>query len=112
MNETPISNALTLTAAFQVLYLADVRHRLTVKMVHIANTDAADRTVQLCYVPAAPATAVQGNAALWNYTIPANDFIEFGEGQMILGGGSIQALASLAAVVNVHLSGIEELVTT
>ena len=75
--------------------------------IHIANTSGGPVTVQVCFVFTG-ATAVQGNSALWSFSVPANDFIEWGDGQKLPPGASVQALAGAGAAVNIWVSGVEE----
>jgi hypothetical protein len=50
-----------------------------VSVIHIVNTTAGSATVQMSLV-AGNETPSESNALLWDFNIPANDFIEFGEG--------------------------------
>lgn len=103
---TKISEQTTLTVGFTTLHTVDSHRWLTVSVVHVANVTAGAVTVQLCYVPPGGAAAV-GNAALWNYSIPANDFIEFGEGDILFPNWTIQGLASAGNSINVRIAGEE-----
>lgn len=80
---------------------------LTVTMLHLVNTTAGPITVQVCLVPAG-GTPTQANALLWDFSIPANDFIQCSDGLLMNPGESIQALASAGASVNLQFSGLEE----
>lgn len=95
-----------LTTSFQVLHTVPPNLNLNLSSIFIVNTDAAQRTVKLCFV-APGKIAVQSNAMLWSYPIAANDFIEIGSGQIIPAQYSIQALADSAGVVNIRISGNE-----
>lgn len=103
----PISQFLTLTGAFQSVYAVNTYRWFTVKNIHLDNTSANPVTVQVCFVFKG-ASPIQGNSALWGFSIPANDFIEWGEGQRLPPGASVQALASTGGVINMWVSGIEE----
>lgn len=103
----PLSGKLTLTSGFQTALTVYDAFVLTLKMVHLVNTSAVPVTVQLCYVPKGGVPAAD-NAALWDYSIPAHDFLEFGEGHQLDPGTTIQALASADNVVNLFASGTED----
>lgn len=102
-----VSKLLALTNAFQIVHAVNYQRWLTVKNIHIANVTAGAITVQICFVFIG-VTPISGNASIWNFSVPANDFIEFGEGQKLPPGTTVQALASAGASINVWLSGIEE----
>lgn len=107
MSSVPISKQITLTGAFQTIHTVYRTRQLTISVIHIANTTAGAITVQLCFVPPA-GTAAQGNAALWDYSIPANDFIQLSEGQILGSEYTIQALASAGNAINLAISGRED----
>lgn len=101
-----VSKMLTLGVGFLVVHPVNPGRWFTVRNIHIANSSGAPVTVQVCFVfGGSPA---QGNSALWNFSVPANDFIEWGEGQKLPPGSSVQALASSGTSVNIWVSGIEE----
>ena len=102
-----VSKLLTLSVAFQTVHAVNSGRWFTVRNIHIANSSGGAVTVQLCFVFVG-ATPTQGNSALWSFSVPANDFIEWGEGQKLPPGASVQALASAGASINVWLSGVEE----
>ena len=102
-----VSKLLTLTGAFQTVHAVNNGRWFTVRNIHISNSSGAPVTVQVCFVPHG-GSAVQGNGALWSFSVPANDFIELADGQKLPPGASVQALASAGAAVNIWVSGIEE----
>lgn len=95
-----------LTAVTATLYTAPLAVTFIFKLIRVCNTSNAAVPVRLYFVPVNGAAA-QSNAALYDFSVPANDFIEFGEGQVLLPGGLIQASAGTPAVVNVQVSGVE-----
>jgi len=101
-----ISRQVTLSVAFQEVHSVDARRALTVNLIRLSNTTGGAVTVQVCYAPTGVAAAV-GNAVLWDFSIPANDFIEFGEGDIVR-NASVQAKASADNSVNIRLTGTEE----
>jgi hypothetical protein len=101
-----VSKVLSLTGAFAVAHSVSPSRWLTIRNIHIANTSAAPVTVQVCFVFQG-SSPIQGNSAIWNFSIPANDFIEWGDGQKLPPKSTVQASAS-ANVINFWLSGIEE----
>lgn len=100
----PLQGMISLTASFQTVLTVNASLSLTVKMMHLVNTSGSAVTVRICYVPSG-GTANVGNAALWDFSLPANDFMEFGEGHELEGGTTIQASAGIADVVNLFASG-------
>ena len=102
-----VSKSLALTTAFGLVHTVSANRWMTVRNVHISNTTAGAVPVQVCFVFPGSSPAA-GNAALWNFSIPANDFIEWGDGQKLPPGTSVQALAGSGSAINLWLSGIEE----
>lgn len=105
--ESFASQTLELTNVFQTVYTARGNRRMRVTLIHLVNCANASRTVRVCLVDPG-AVAAQANAILWDYVVPANDFIEFGEGQLLVPLMTVQALASVNNSVNLHISGIED----
>lgn len=101
-----VSELVQLGNAFTLIHTVAPQRWLSISMVHITNTTNGDLTVRLCYVPTG-GTAGADNAMLWDYTVPANDFIEFGGNDKIGPSSMIQALASAAASINIKLAGTE-----
>lgn len=104
---TKVSAPLQLTGAFQVVHTVDSHRWLTIDVVHLVNTSAAAVNIRLCYAPPATAPAV-GNAELWDFSLGANTFLEFGEASVLFPNWVIWAMASSPNVVNIRVSGIEE----
>lgn len=102
-----VSRAVALTIADQVIHTVYESRTFEITMIHLVNTTAVPVTVQVCAVPQG-GTKQQANALLWDYEIPAHDFIEFGEGHLLLPGGSIRANANADNAVNLILAGTEE----
>jgi hypothetical protein len=102
-----VGKSLSLTTAFGLVHTVATNRWLTIKNVHISNFSAGPVAVQVCFVPSG-ASPVSGNSALWNFSVPANDFIEWGDGQRLPPGASVQALASAGTAINLWISGIEE----
>ena len=102
-----VSRFLTLTNAFKTIYTVNNQRWFTVKSIHIANSSAGAVTVQVCFVFAGGSPAA-GNAAIWNFSIPANDFIEWGAGLKLPPSATVQALASAGTSINLWISGVEE----
>lgn len=103
--QTSLIAQLVLSASFQTVYFVNNYTFVTISRVHLANTSASPVTVQVCYVPHGQSPGVT-NAVLWNFSIAGNDFIEFGEGEIIGHFNTIQALASVPSVVNLYLSAM------
>jgi hypothetical protein len=102
-----VSKRLTLGTDFAEVHKVYSTRQLFVTMIHIVNTTGADVTVKLCFVAPGESPS-QSNSLLWEYTIPGNDFIEFGEGQ--IGGSSFRIMASANAggSINLFFTGYEE----
>lgn len=93
-------------AADETIYTVPALTQFTVGVISIANTTNAAKTIRLYRVPSAGAAA-QANAILFDFSIPANDFIEFGRGRQWLAGDIIKARASAATSLNIEIAGIE-----
>ena len=74
-----------------------------VKMIRLTNTTGAPVTVRVCFVPKG-ASAVLTNAALWDYSIASNSFVEISTQHILLAGTDIYASASSANAVNIFAS--------
>jgi len=100
-----VTSQITLSGSFQTVYQNISFSFLFINRIHICNTSASPVTVQICFVPQSGSPG-QSNAALWNFTVAANDFIEWGKDEILPQGTTISALASTASVVNVFLSAM------
>lgn len=106
MPDIKANATLPLTNAFQTLYQNNNVLSLTVSIFRITNVTAGAITVSMCYVPPG-GTANAANAVIWDFSVPANNFIEFGKGDIIDPSVSIQAKASANNSITVKLSGIQ-----
>lgn len=102
-----VGQTLTLTGAFQVILRAYPIGILRLTMVHLVNVTATDATVRLCYV-ANGGTPTVANAILWDFVVPANDFIEFGAQDYLPASTSIQAMSGTASAINIRVAGVQE----
>lgn len=93
--------------AFVTVHTVNNARWLRISCLHLANVTNAAVTVRLCLVPAG-ATAVIGNALVYDFSIPAFDFLEFGEGLRLGPNGLIRGQANAANAINCFLSGVEE----
>ena len=93
--------------AFVTIYTVNNARWFRVENIHVANVTNAAVTVQICLVPFGGAASL-ANAALYNFSIPANDFIEFGQGINLGPSSFIRGQANAANAINVWVSGIEE----
>lgn len=107
VNQVRVSESVPLTVAFQTIHTVHFQRHLTIKNIHLTNTTGADVTIQITLNPAGVAPQ-QSAALLWDFTIPANDFLEFGEGLIVEPSGSISALASADNAIVMQLCGIED----
>ena len=76
-------------------------------MLHLVNTTGAAATVRVCIVPPNSVPG-QENSLMWDFNIPANDMIEFGDGYWLSTQTSIIALCGTEGAVNLHWSIEEE----
>lgn len=102
----PINELLSLTNTFQSLHAVGFGWTHTVKSIHAVNVTAGAVTLSIC-VCKSGASPSAANALLWQYSIPANDFIEFGE-NVILTACEIKAAASQNNGITLFLSGVEQ----
>lgn len=106
--EYQVSKTATLdNSTVAVIHTVKSPRWLTLSNIHISNTSGSAVTVSIFFVPSGASPAV-GNAGVYSFSVPANDFIEFGEGQKLPPKASIQGLAGFANVVSVWVSGIEQ----
>jgi hypothetical protein len=89
------------------LYTTSNSRWFSCSMIHVGNTSGAAVTVDVYLVPAAGAP-LQTNALLYGFSVPANDFIEFGDGFWFPPGSSLQAKASSDSVIVFQVSGSEQ----
>jgi hypothetical protein len=101
------SGVAKLTAAFATVYTVYPAYWGRVSMIHLDNSTGSDVTVRLCLV-APSGTPIEDNAMLWDFTIPANDFIEFGDGYWLPPSSSLQASCSSDGAIKMHWSTEEE----
>lgn len=98
--------AVPLTGSFAIYYTVPGSTTFTVTCIHIVNVTGAEQAVWVCIVPSAGSPA-EGNALLWQFTIPARGFIEFGAGDEWEENSTLRAKVSTAAGVTLKLAGIE-----
>jgi len=102
-----ISAFTSLTVAPQTIHTVFAQRKLTVKMIHLVNVTGAAATLQLHFVPPG-GVAAAANAALYDFSIPANDFIELGEGQILFESYAVIGTCSVDNAINVTVCGLEE----
>lgn len=102
-----VTSLAQLGVGFAAVHTVGYQRQLTVSLIHIVNLTAGAVTVELCACGNGIAPSIT-NAILWNFSVPANDFLELGDGMILLDRGSIQGLASAAASINVMICGIEQ----
>ena len=101
-----VSTTVSLVGTFTVIHTVYKDRWFRVTCIHVANVTGADDTLQVCIVPSG-GTPVSGSALVWNFTVPKNDFCEFGESLWLAPASSIQALCATPHALNFHLSGLE-----
>ncbi len=106
MSSVAISALASLTVANQTVHTVFSGRKLNVSMIHLVNTTGAAATVSVYYVAPGGAAAVT-NAALYDYSIPAHDFIELGEGQVLKSEWAVIAACSVDNAINITVCGEE-----
>lgn len=96
-----------LGAAFAVVHTVGFQRQFTVTLIHICNTTANAATIRLCVHQAGNAAAA-ANAVLWDYSIPANDFIEIADGMILLSQWEIEARTGTAGAITLLVCGVEQ----
>jgi hypothetical protein len=102
-----VSRQAQLGIAFSAIYTVNLGRQFTASCIHICNTTGGAVTVQLT---AAGPSVVPGaaNALLWSFSIPANDFLEFGEGLILFSQWTVSGLASSPTAITVIICGEEQ----
>lgn len=102
-----VSKQLPLTAAAQEVHAVHFQRHLRVSNIHIVNVTGGAVTIQITINP--PGVNHQLSTALiWNFSVPANDILEFGEGLYIASDYTINALAGADQSLILYLSGLED----
>jgi hypothetical protein len=102
-----VSQQAQLGVGFSTIYTVTYQRQFSASCFHVTNTTGAAQTVRIAAVPPA-GIAGPGNALCWDFSIPANDFLEFGEGIILFSLWSIAGLASVGAAITVMVCGKEE----
>jgi hypothetical protein len=76
-------------------------------MIHVQNTDTAQRAVRLNHVLNGDSDDVK-NRIMPDSPLPAGDFVEFFGGAVMAAGDKIRGYADVTNVVGVTMYGIEE----
>lgn len=93
--------------SFVTVHTVNNARWLLIENIHLANVSASAQTVQLCLVPVG-ATANAANALMYNFSIPANDFLEIGNGLRLGPSGLVRGQANAANAIVCFLCGVEE----
>jgi len=104
--EAKISVQKSLTIAEQLVYVVSQHVKLTIKLLRLSNVTGSAVTVRLYFAPP-NGTGATTNAVLYDFSIAANEFIEFGEGQILYDSFVIRGSCSVDNAVNVILCGLE-----
>lgn len=106
-----MGNALKVVAPYAVqdtfgdIYTAGVGVTFTVGIIHIANVDTSEHTVEMCIDDGGGDVAT--NALLWDVVIPPNEFIEFGRGLLLAATYALSVKGDTDDDLVVMVSGIE-----
>jgi hypothetical protein len=103
-----VSTQKTLNSTSQEVWGVSSNRWLRCAVIHISNGGAVAAIVTVCLLPNATTVPAQGNALIWEFSLAANDFLEFGEGILMSPGYFLVALAAPDDVVLLQFSGIEE----
>jgi hypothetical protein len=90
-----------------VMLTVPTSKRWVISMLHIANTDSAQRTVRLNHVQSGDSVAVK-NRIVPDSALPNSDFMEFWGGAVMNAADTIQGLSDATGVISGSLYGIEE----
>lgn len=95
-----------LTAALATYYTVPASTTTIIKEIFICNTDTAARTFTANIVPSAGAAAV-ANQIFDALALQAGETKIYSLSSVLPAGSFLQALASVAAVVSMNVSGVE-----
>lgn len=98
------SSALTGSTATYLTVTAGTAFLL--KEIVLCNTDSSSRTVTVYFVPVSGSPATS-NTVLPGVSVPAGSTVRFAFNTALEASATIQALASVAAVVTIRISGIQ-----
>lgn len=107
MSSVSIIKQTSLPAAGVIIHVVHGQRSFTIHNIHIANTAAVPTKVSVCAVPTGQ-SANATTALIWDFSLPANDFIEFGEGLKMSPNDSLQAFAETDNSITLFLNGTEE----
>jgi len=102
----PIAITILPASGLVPIYFTPHITTFTVSMIHISNVSSSGVNTRICLVPSGSAAAI-GNALIWDISVPANDFIEFGKGDIYAAGYSLHGKASADNSINIKVAGIE-----
>lgn len=100
------SRALVSNSGFTTVHTVNSHRWLFVESIHITNTTNGAVTIELCVVPTG-GTASTANALLWDHSIAANDFLEFGWSTRVPPLGTIKAKGSANNALMIQVTGYE-----
>ena len=107
MTQTKLHDPSQLGTSVSTLYTVPASTTAILKQITLCNTSATNRTVQLYIVPNA-GTAAVANALLYDATVDAKSTMFVNLSSVMETGATLQGLASAAATVTIHSSGIQE----
>lgn len=94
-----------LTDAFVQIFVPIAGHNyFQVGCIHINNVTTNVQTIRLCMVSSTDTPSIS-NSLLWDFSLEANNFIEFGEGKILLTDHSYYAMCGLNYACNIKISG-------
>lgn len=96
INQTGVITFQTVfTAAFQKVLTVPFAHML-LSRIHINNTSAKLATIRACYVHPSAKPNIN-NSVLWDLVIQPNEYIQFGDGEILDRDWSIQIMSPMAS---------------
>lgn len=107
MSVVRINKQVALTVAAQQIHVAHFQRHCTARNVHVANTTPGDVAIRVCIL-ATSGVFDQTTALLWDFVVPGNDFLEFGEGLILLPEYSLEASAAADDSIVLTFAGLEE----
>mgnify|MGYP003644014678 CR=1 FL=1 len=107
MTQTKLHDPSQLGNSVSTLYTVPASTTAILKQITLCNVSANNRTVQLYVVPNG-GTAGVANALLYDMTVDATSTMFVNLSSVMETGATLQGLASVAAAITIHSSGIQE----
>jgi len=94
---TPLSSGAATVGSYSTLYTVPTGFQVAIVDIEICNTAATPETFTICLVPSG-GSAGTSNALFYNAPISGNTTVQWTGQQVLLGGGTVQAQASVTDI--------------